>query len=114
MHFSLVYNNFSNHQYSIYHSCIHTGFWFGGIAALDAVWSWIVAGFHRAIAAAVFSRSMAIPIVTFMAGIALFFAILSVLTGNMFAIFSLIINAVVIGYMRKPHVKEWLNDARPE
>ena len=83
----------------------------GALATLDAIWGYIMAGFHAAIAAAIFSRkSWAIPAVTIISSIGFIFAILSILSGNMFAIFSLIINAVVIGYMRKEHVRQWLND----
>ena len=83
----------------------------GAIASLDAIWGYIMAGFHAAIAAAIFSRkSWSIPAVQIISGIGFIFAILSILSGNMFAIFSLIINGIVIGYMRKESVHRWLND----
>ena len=45
--------------------------------------------------------------------IGLVFGIINVLSGNMFAIFSVIISGIVIGYMRKDHVKAWLNNPSP-
>jgi hypothetical protein len=42
--------------------------------------------------------------------IGLIFGVINVLSGNMFAIFSIIINVAVIVYMGKPHVIQWFND----
>ena len=85
----------------------------GVLETLDTIWGWLVSGLHGATAIAIFSRkSKAIPIVTFFAGISILFAVLSLITGNMFAIFSIVINVIVIGYMRKSHVKAWLNDSK--
>ncbi|WP_179360115.1 hypothetical protein [Nitrosopumilus cobalaminigenes] len=41
------------------------------------------------------------------------FVILNILSGNMFAIFSIFMNGIFIGCMRKLHVKAWLNDPTP-
>jgi hypothetical protein len=43
------------------------------------------------------------------AGFGIAFGIINLLSGNMFAIFSIIINAAVLPYIRKPHVKAWLS-----
>ncbi len=83
----------------------------GAITTLDAIWGYIMAGFHAAIASAIFSRkSWAILAVTIISGVGFIFAILSIISGNMFAIFSLIINAAVIAYMRTDKVRRWLSD----
>jgi len=89
-------------------------FGLGAIATLETVWDWIMVGIHAGIAGALFTRkSWSGSFVTILAGIGFIFAILNVLSGNMFAIFSIIMNGIVIGYMRKPHVKAWLNDPTP-
>lgn len=55
----------------------------GAITTLDAIWGYIMAGFHAAIAAAIFSRkSWAIPAVTIISGVGFIFAILSIISGT--------------------------------
>ena len=83
----------------------------GAIASLSAIWGWIVAGIHGAIALAVFSRkSWSILAIKFLASIGIIFAILNILSGNMFAIFSLVMDGAILAYMRKESVYRWLND----
>ncbi|NQV38965.1 MAG: hypothetical protein HQ505_00230 [Nitrosopumilus sp.] len=66
---------------------------------------------HASIAASLIARKSGVrTFVIIMASVGLIFAIINILSGNMFAIFSLIMSAIVIGYMRKDHVKAWLND----
>ena len=82
----------------------------GFLATFETIWDWVMIGIHTAIAAALFSRQKkGIQKVTIAAGIGFIFGIISLLSGNTFAIFSIIVNAVVISYIRKPHVKAWLN-----
>ena len=83
----------------------------GAIGTLGAIWDWIVVGMHFSIAGAIMTRkSFARNIVNGLAIIGLIFGIISVLSGNMFAVFSIIINGAVIAYMGKPHVIQWFND----
>ena len=83
----------------------------GALGTLGAIWDWIVVGMHFSIAGAIMTRkSFARNIVKGLAVIGLIFGIISVLSGNMFAIFSIIINGAVMAYMGKPHVIQWFND----
>ena len=83
----------------------------GALGTLGAIWDWIVVGMHFSIAGAIMTRkSFARSIVKALAIIGLVFGIISVLSGNMFAVFSIIINGAVIAYMGKPHVIQWFND----
>ena len=67
-------------------------------------------GIHATIAAALFSRQrFGIRMVNIGAVIGLAFGIVNLLSGNTFAIFSIIIYGVVSSYMRKPHIKAWLS-----
>ena len=85
-------------------------FGLGALAALETIWDWILIGIHAAIAVSLFSGQRWVGnAVTILAGIGLVFGIINLLSGNTFAIFSVIISAVVINYMRKPHVKAWLS-----
>ena len=83
----------------------------GALGTLGAIWDWIIVGMHFSIAGAIMTRkSFARSIIKALAIIGLVFGIISVLSGNMFAIFSIIINVAVIAYMGKPHVIQWFND----
>ena len=83
----------------------------GFLATFETFWDWIMVGIHASIAASLIARKSGARIfVIIMASVGLIFAIINILSGNMFAIFSLIMSAVVIGYMKKDHVKAWLND----
>jgi hypothetical protein len=67
---------------------------------------------HFAIAGAVFSRkSFARSLIKILAIIGLVFGVIDLISGNMFSIFSIIINVAIIIYMGKPHVIEWFNDS---
>ena len=84
----------------------------GALSTLGAIWDWIMVSIHFAIAGAVFSRkSFARSLIKVLAIIGLVFGIIDLLSGNMFSIFSIIINAVIISYMGKPHVIQWFNDS---
>jgi hypothetical protein len=68
-------------------------------------------GIHGTIAGALFSRQKyAIHMLKVSAGIGLAFGIINLLSGNMFAIFSIIIYVLVLSYIKKPHVIQWLNN----
>ena len=83
----------------------------GALSTLGAIWNWIFVSIHFAIAGAVFSRkSFARSLIKILAVIGLVFGVIDLVSGNMFAIFSIIISAVVISYMGKPHVIQWFND----
>ncbi len=82
----------------------------GFLATFGAIFDWFMIGIHATIAAAIFSRQRSgIRMVNISAGIGLVFGVINLLSGNAFAIFSIIINAVVIIYMKKPHVKAWFS-----
>ncbi len=82
----------------------------GFIATFGSIFDWFMIGIHAAIATALFSRQkFGIRMVNISAGIGLAFGIINLLSGNTFAIFSIIINGVVLLYIRKPHVKVWLS-----
>lgn len=82
----------------------------GFLATFGAIFDWFMIGIHATIAAALFSRQrFGIRMVNISAGIGLAFGIIDLLSGNTFAIFSIIIYVVVISYIRKPHVKAWLS-----
>ena len=86
----------------------------GALSALETIWDWIMVGIHGAIAGALITRkSWSRHFVIGMSIIGLAFGIINVLSGNMFAVFSVIISGIVIVYMRKDHVKAWLNDSSP-
>ncbi len=83
----------------------------GFLATFDTIWNWILISIHATIAGALFSRKKwSRNLVMIISAIGLIFSVVDILSGNMFAIFSIIINGVVIGYMKKPHVKQWFND----
>ena len=83
----------------------------GALSTFAAIWDWIMVSIHFSIAGAVFSRkSFARSLIKILAIIGLVFGIIDLLSGNMFSIFSIIIYAVIISYMGKPHVVEWFND----
>ena len=83
----------------------------GFLETFGAIWDWIIVGIHFSIAGAIVSRkSSARSLVKGLAIIGLIFGVINVLSGNMFAIFSIIINGAVIAYMGKPHVIQWFND----
>ncbi len=85
-------------------------FGLGALAAFETIWDWILIGIHAAVAGALFTgKKWAGNFVLIMAGIGLIFGVINVLSGNTFAIVSIIISAVVISYIRKPHVKAWLS-----
>ena len=82
----------------------------GFLETFGAIFDWFMIGIHATIAAALFSRQrFGIHMVNIGAGIGLAFGIINVLSGNTFAIFSIIIYVVVMSYVRKPHVKAWLS-----
>jgi hypothetical protein len=82
----------------------------GFLATFGAIFDWFMIGIHATIAAALFSRQrFGIRMVNICAGIGLAFGIINLLSGNTFAIFSIIIYGVVLSYIRKPHVKAWLS-----
>ena len=82
----------------------------GFLATFGAIFDWFMIGIHATIAAALFSRQRSgIRMVNISAGIGLAFGVINLLSGNAFAVFSIIINAVVIIYMRKLYVKAWLS-----
>ena len=82
----------------------------GFLSTFETIWDWILVSIHVSIAAALFARlKTASRMATISAGFGLIFGIISLLSGNMFAIFSIIMDGVVISYIRKPHVKAWLN-----
>ncbi len=84
----------------------------GALSTFGAIWDWIIMSIHFTIAGAVFSRkSLARSFIKILAIIGLVFGVIDLISGNMFSIFSIIINVVVIIYMGKPHVIQWFNDS---
>ena len=82
----------------------------GFLETFGAIFDWFMIGIHATIAAALFSRQrFGIRMVNIGAVIGLAFGIVDLLSGNTFAIFSIIIHGIVLSYMRKPHVKAWLS-----
>ncbi len=82
----------------------------GFLATFGTIFDWFMIGIHATISAALFSRQRyGIRMVNISSGIGLGFGIINLLSGNTFAIFSIIINAAVLSYIRKPHVKAWLS-----
>jgi len=82
----------------------------GFLATFGAIFDWFMIGIHATIAAALLSRQrFGIRMVNISAGFGIAFGIINLLSGNTFAIFSIIINAAVLSYIRKPHVKAWLS-----
>ena len=82
----------------------------GFLETFGAIFDWVMIGIHATIAAALFSRQrFAIRMVNIGAGIGLAFGIINLLSGNTFAVISIIIYVVVLSYVRKPHVKAWLS-----
>ena len=84
----------------------------GALSTFGAIWDWIIMSIHFTIAGAVFSRkSFARSFIKILAIIGLVFGVIDLISGNMFSIFSIIINAIIISYMGKPHVIQWFNDS---
>ncbi len=82
----------------------------GFLATFGAVFDWFMIGIHATIAGSLLSRQKhGIHMVKISAVIGLAFGIINLLSGNMFAIFSIIIYGVVLSYIKKPHVKAWLS-----
>ena len=84
----------------------------GALSTFGAIWDWIIMSIHFAIAGAVFSRkSFARSFIKILAIIGLVFGVIDLISGNMFSIFSIIINAIIISHMGRPHVIQWFNDS---
>ena len=82
----------------------------GFLATFGAIFDWFMIGIHATIATSLLSRQRSgIRMVNISAGIGLVFGIINLLSGNTFAIFSIIIYGIVLSYIRKPHVKAWLS-----
>ncbi len=82
----------------------------GGLALYDIFWSWILLSISGAIVAGLlYRKEWSRTFVIALAVIALVFGIIDIVSGNMFAIFTVIIDGIIINYMRKPHIKEWFN-----
>lgn len=82
----------------------------GFLETFGAIFDWFMIGIHATIATALFSRQrFAIRMVNIAAGIGLALGIINLLSGNTFAILSIVIYVVVLSYIRKPHVKAWLS-----
>lgn len=82
----------------------------GFLATFGAIFDWFMIGIHATIAVSLFSRQKyGIRMVKISAVIGLAFGTVNLLSGNMFAIFSIIIYAIVLSYIKKPHVKAWLS-----
>ena len=80
----------------------------GFLGTVDALWNWILLSIHATIAGALFTRKKwSRNLIIGFAIIGLSFGIINLLSGNMFSIFSIIIDAIVIGYMRKSSTKAW-------
>jgi len=83
----------------------------GFLATLDTVWDLIMISIHAGIVAALFSRKKwSRNLLITLSGIELVFGTINLLSGNMFALYSIIVSCVIITYMRKQNVKKWLND----
>ena len=79
-----------------------------GLAVMDIFWTWIILSINGTIVfGLLYKKPWSRTFVMALAGIALVFGIIDVLSGNMFALFTITINAIIIAYMRKPHIKEW-------
>jgi hypothetical protein len=80
----------------------------GALALYDIFWTWILLSISGIIVAGLLNRKdWSRTLVMALAGIGVVFGIIDILSGNMFAVFSVIINGVIIYYMRKPHIVEW-------
>ncbi len=81
-----------------------------GLAVYDIFWTWILLSISGTIVAGLlYRKEWSRTFVMALAGIALVFGIIDIISGNMFAIFSVIIDGVIINYMRKQHIKDWFN-----
>ncbi len=79
-----------------------------GLAVMDIFWSWIILSLSGAIVFGLLNKKpWSRTFVMALAGISLVFGVIDILSGNMLAVFTVIINGVIISYMRKPHIKEW-------
>jgi uncharacterized membrane protein (DUF2068 family) len=81
-----------------------------GLAVFDIFWTWILLSINGTIVAGLLHRKQwSRTFVMALAAISLVFGVIDILSGNMFAVFTLIINGIIISYMRKPHIIEWFN-----
>jgi len=81
-----------------------------GLAVYDIFWTWILLSLSGTIVAGLlYRKKWSRTFVMALAGIALVFGIIDIISGNMFAIFSVIIDGVIINYMRKQHIKDWFS-----
>ena len=80
----------------------------GFLGTVDALWDWILLSIHATLAGALFTRKKwSRNFIIGFAIIGLTFGVINFLSGNMFAIFTIILDVVVIAYMRKPSTKAW-------
>ena len=82
----------------------------GALALYDIFWTWILLSISGTIVAGLLYRQeWSRTFVMALAGIGLVFGVIGIISGNMFPVFTVIINGVIILYMRKPHIKEWFS-----
>jgi len=83
---------------------------FAGFAALEIFWSWIMLSISGAIVYGLVNRKQwSRTFVMALAGISLVVGFVDLASGNIFAVFAIIIDGIIISYMSKPHIIEWFN-----
>jgi len=81
-----------------------------GLAVFEIFWSWIMLSISGAIVGGLlYRKEWARTFVMALAGISLVVGFIDLVSGNMFAVFAIIIDGIIISYMRKPHIIEWFN-----
>jgi len=81
-----------------------------GFAVLEIFLSWIMLSISGAIVYGLVNRKeWSRTFVMTLAGISLIVGFIDLVSGNIFAVFAIIIDGIIISYMRKPHIIEWFN-----
>ena len=81
-----------------------------GFAVLEIFLSWIMLSISGAIVYGLVNRKeWSRTFVMALAGISMVVGFIDLVSGNIFAVFVIIIDGIIISYMRKPHIIEWFN-----
>ncbi len=81
-----------------------------GFAVFEIFWSWIMLSMSGAIVGGLlYRKAWARTFVMALAGISMVVGFIDLVSGNIFAVFVIIIDGIIISYMQKPHIIEWFS-----
>ena len=81
-----------------------------GFAVFEIFWSWIMLSMSGAIVGGLlYRKAWARTFVMALAGISMVVGFIDLVSGNIFAVFVIIIDGIIVSYMQKPHIIEWFS-----